>query len=397
MYAKRILLLSEGFGTGHTRAAEALAAGIQKLFPGTQTCVMELGNVLNPRMAPVLMTGYRKMVSSSPRLLGRLYRRQYHKSLQGLKGFALYRLFYRNAREVISRWKPDAIVCTHPFPASVVSRLKQNGMDIPLFTLITDYDAHGTWINQEIDQYLVPAHEVRQRLIARGVLPSKIEVTGIPVHPEFWTKQQQSEARTYFGFDALPTVLVMGGGWGISLQSNILNELAAQAGQIQLIICTGSNKRAYRRLQANALFRHPQIHIMRYTREVSGIMDASDLLITKPGGMTCTEGMAKKLPMLFIPAIPGQEDENSNYFVSKGYAHLLTSADKVVPFLQRLHSEPSTSGLKPLTGNRWAHVVEYNPETCSREVIRLLQASSVLSEYDFGAATLSSGSPVSYS
>ncbi|MGV2787429.1 UDP-N-acetylglucosamine--LPS N-acetylglucosamine transferase, partial [Clostridium perfringens] len=171
-----MLLFSEGFGTGHTQAAYALAEGIQRMNPGIHCRVIELGNFLNPTVGPLILYAYRKTVSTRPRHVGMLYRSQYKKSLNRLTRLALHRIFYAQAQRVIEQLKPDLIICTHPFPNAVVSRLKRQGLEVPLYTLITDYDAHGTWVNSEVDEYLVSTPHVKQLLLLRDIQPEYIHV-----------------------------------------------------------------------------------------------------------------------------------------------------------------------------------------------------------------------------
>lgn len=137
-------------------------------------------------MAPLIITAYKKTVVSQPRLVGLVYRHQYKKSLNRLTTLALHRLFYTQTRNILRQLRPDLVVCTHPIPSAVISRLKRLGLHVPLCTVITDYDAHGTWISPEVDRYFVSTPEVMRKLRARGVSVSKIQVTGIPVHPNFW-------------------------------------------------------------------------------------------------------------------------------------------------------------------------------------------------------------------
>ena len=120
-------------------------------------------------------------------------------------------------------------------------------------------------------------------------------------------------------------------------------------------------------------FQHPNIRILGYTREVSKLMDVSDVLITKPGGMTCTEALAKGLPMLFIPPIAGQEEENCEYFVQAGYGQVIHSADVITNRFRQLVEQASTQTESPLnvahhSGN---HSV-YDPKCCAQAVHDLL-------------------------
>ncbi|WP_027087590.1 MGDG synthase family glycosyltransferase [Cohnella panacarvi] len=371
MRKKRVLLLSEGFGTGHTQAAYALAVGLRQLSPKIQTRVIELGTFLNPIIGPLILSAYRKTVSNQPKLVGKIYRSHYHKSLNKIKQFALHRLFYNHVSEVLRQLKPDSIVCTHPFPNAVVSRLKRLGLDVPLYTLITDYDAHATWTNPEVNTYLVSTPTVRNKLIARGIPASSIEVTGIPVHPNFWHPHDRADILAQFKLKDMPTVLIMGGGWGLLYGDNLVEYIASKADKVQIILCLGNNQKSREKLLANPLFQHPNVHVLGFTKEVSKLMDVSDLLVTKPGGMTCTEGMAKGIPMLFYEPIPGQEEENADYFVTHGFGELMTSTETIDRWL-RLIQEPYAADQHRDTLLALRNA-EYHPAKCSEALLALME------------------------
>jgi len=371
MRKKRVLLLSEGFGSGHTQAAYALANGLRELNPGIQTRVIELGKFLNPVIGPLIMNAYRKTVSKQPKLVGKLYHRQYKKSMNRFTQLALHRIFYTHTSQVISQLKPDLIVCTHPGPNAVVSRLKRLGLDVPLYTLITDYDAHGTWTSPEVNKYLVSTPLVRKKLMDRGIPASRIEVTGIPVHPDFWHTYDKSEIQAKLELMPLPTVLIMGGGWGIMYGDNLLEYMTRWRDRIQLIYCVGNNDKARERMLADPVFQHPNIKVLGFTKEISKLMDVSDLLITKPGGMTCTEGLSKGIPMLFYEPIPGQEEVNCEYFVENGFGEMLTSTETIDKWFAMI--------MEPYTSVQYRRTLlvkrnqQYNPMQCSRAVLQLMQ------------------------
>lgn len=371
MRKTRVLLFSEEFGTGHTQAAYALAEGLKRKNPNIQCRVIELGNFLNPTVGPLIVSAYRKTVSVRPRLVGMLYRSQYKKSLNRLTRLALHRLFYAQAAQVINQLKPDVIICTHPFPNAVVSRLKRQGLNVPLYTLITDYDAHGTWVNSEVDEYLVSTPQVKQLLIQREISPEYVHVTGIPVHPKFWDQENKDKLRAELNLSNMPTVLIMGGGWGLMFNKDLLGKLASRANDIQLVFVMGQNEKLVCSMREDPLFRHPNIHVLGYRKDIHKLMDVSDLLITKPGGMTCTEGAAKTLPMLFYEPIPGQEEENCLFFVNEGFGQVLESPDIVDNWLD-------------LLANRYDTVVDYrhellrrrlphlDPDNCAIQVLEML-------------------------
>lgn len=373
MRKKRVLLLSEGFGAGHTQAAHALARSLRLLAPDIQTRVLELGKFLHPMLAPWVFTAYRKTVSTQPRLYGMVYRSRYKKSLNRMTQLALHRIFYAQAAAVIRQLRPDTIVCTHPFPSAVVSRLKRIGLDVPLCTVITDYDVHGAWVSREVDTYLVPTEEAKQTLLSRGVPADSVQVTGIPVHPNFWKAHNRDELRSRFGLKAMPTVLVMGGGWGLMKGKAFLDHLVQRREDIQLVICLGSNEKAKAALLADERFRHPHVRLLGFTHEIDKWMDVSDLLITKPGGMTCTEAMAKGIPMLFYEPIPGQEEENLQYFIQQGLGEPIRSPETVNRWFDMLAEQyPVMRHRREARGNSAA---AYRPMDCSRVIIDQLAAA----------------------
>lgn len=334
---QRVLLLSEGFGAGHTQAAYALSSSLRKIAPNVQTKVLELGSFLNPRVAPIIITAYKKTVSSQPRLIRMMYRSNYKKSLNRLTTLALHRIFYTRTIQIIRQLHPDVIVCTHPIPSAVISRLKRLGMlDVPLCTVITDYDVHGAWVSREVNCFLVSTDQVQKKLLERGVDKNKIRITGIPVHPNFWERHHKEDIRLQFGLKDMPTVLVMGGGWGFMKDEAVNSLLALYRERIQIIFCFGNNEKSLEKMKKDPRFIHPNIHLLGFTKEIDKLMEVSDLLITKPGGMTCSEGLAKGIPMLFHKPLPGQEEENSHYFTQQGWGTPINSLDDITNWVKRL-------------------------------------------------------------
>ncbi|KRF05465.1 UDP-N-acetylglucosamine--LPS N-acetylglucosamine transferase [Paenibacillus sp. Soil766] len=335
---RRVLILSEGFGAGHTQAAFALASSLEQRCATIETRVVELGSFLHPTLAPWILGAYKKTIAVQPKLYGRLYRAQYQKSLNPLTQLALHRIFYAQTAAMIRHWAPQAIVCTHPFPSVVVSRLKRAGLHIPLCTVITDYDVHGTWVSHEVNKYMVSSEDVKHKLIVHGIAAAHVEITGIPVHPSFREAHDRTLIRQQFGLSALPTVLVMGGGWGLIGGDSLSEHLLTWRDRIQFIFCLGHNHKAISKLAADPRYQHPHIHLLRFTQEIGKLMEVSDLLVTKPGGMTCSEGLAKSIPMLFYDPLPGQEEENVHYFTKLGFGESIQSADTISHWLSMLAS-----------------------------------------------------------
>lgn len=371
---KRVLLLSEGFGTGHTQAAHALAISLRRHSPDVQTRVIELGAFLHPMITPWILTAYRKTVVSQPKLIGLIYRSQYKNKLNRLAQLALHRLFYKQTASIIRQLRPDTVVCTHPLPNAVIARLKRLGLEVPLCTVITDYDAHGTWINSEVNKYLVSTDEVKQKLIYRGVAAETVEVTGIPVHPNFRQHHDKADIRARFHLREMPTVMVMCGGWGLVKNVTLYMHMAQWCEQIQMIFCLGSNDKVRVKLMEDPLFHHPHIHLLGYTTEIDKLMDVSDLLITKPGGMTCTEGMTKGIPMLFYNPIPGQEEENCHYFTKQGFGMPLQTIEDIDRWFRILLDQYNSLSSYRQRMQQTACASGSTLDYCAQSVMQLLES-----------------------
>ena len=153
-----------------------------------------------------------------------------------------------------------------------------------------------------------------------------------------------------------------------------MKTLASWADRVQLIFCLGSNQKMIDKMKEIPCFQHPNIRILGYTKEVSKLMDVSDVLITKPGGMTCTEAMAKGLPMLFIPPHPGQEEENCEYFVQAGYGEIIHSADVITNRFRDLSGNQHQRTTLPKRNKRFisGHSPAYDPTCCAQAVHDLL-------------------------
>ncbi|TCS81258.1 MGDG synthase family glycosyltransferase [Tepidibacillus fermentans] len=309
---KRILILSEAFGAGHTKAAEAIKEGIRIYQPTWQVEMIELGTWLRPTLSHWISEIYLKTIKYSPKLWGVLYKKVQNRTVKPHFELLLH-FIYAKVMQLVREKQPDLIIATHPFPSAVISRLKRMGIKIPLHVVITDYGAHGTWINEGVDYYYLSSFEMKEYFIRLGVPNERIFVTGLPTHPMFWKREEQSFIREKLGLANKPTILFMGGGLGIGLDRGILDTLSDYRDKFQFLIVTGKNTKLYHQLQLHPLSHHPNIRIYPFVENVDELMDASDFIVTKPGGMTTAEAIAKSIPMILFNPIPGHEQENLDF------------------------------------------------------------------------------------
>ncbi len=342
---KKVLVLSEAIGTGHTKAAEALIQGISYLAPSVHTQVVEVGKTLNPLKTKLLVFAYLKTIMRSPIIWKKIYHYQHNKPLSSWKKFIIYHLFHRQMEVLLAQEKPNLIICTHPFSSASVARLKKVlASPLPLCTVITDFHVHGAWVHSEVDVYLVANKHVSDQLINMGVPENRIAITGLPLRLNFWGKKNKQDVRQKLKLQDIPVVMIMGGGFGLGGIQELATALLKWKDKIQLIICTGKNEKLRSSLVKDKRFHHPHIRILGFTEHIDEWMDAADLLITKPGGLTCFEAISKGLPLYIYQPIPGHEERNCNYLVDNQLAIRIDDANSIDKWIKK-HLSPKEKSL----------------------------------------------------
>lgn len=323
----KILILSAKVGGGHMVAAEAIEEYSRENARGSIKIVDAIeisGHILNK----IIISSYKFMARRAPFAFKLMYNAS--DKTGSLGGFVFY-FFLRKSKKLlplIFREKPDVLISTHPFAMEMASALKSRGIiDIPLVNVMTDYVPHRTWISEEVDAYVVATEDMIEPMEKMGACRDRINAFGIPVRPQFFLKCDKRKARKALRLHPdKTTVLLMAGSFGVKDVFRVYNDILGIDRDFQIILITGNNKRLYRMLRdeielkkANGLDLKGTRLIM-FTNQVSQYMKASDLLITKPGGLTISEALASDLPMGLFKPIPGQEEGNRDFLIRHNMA-----------------------------------------------------------------------------
>ncbi|MBA2123415.1 hypothetical protein B9J78_00480 [bacterium Unc6] len=204
----------------------------------------------------------------------------------------------------------------------ISSELKSKGeISASLIAVITDFDAHPYWFSKYVDEFIIPTEEMKEEFISYGIEANRIHAFGIPIHPGFSKTQNKLALKTKLGMRKdLPTILVMGGGWGLGPIEKIVQHLNGSKMALQLIIVAGKNEALYDKLKKISPEPNISIKNFGYVNNIDELMEISDIAITKPGGLVASELLTKGLPAVLIDVIDGQERANGNYLISKGVA-----------------------------------------------------------------------------
>ncbi len=288
-----------------------------------------------PLLEQVVNAAYMTVIKHTPKVWDYIYDNpKVVKRSANLRRF-LNKSSHNKLEKLFQDFQPDTVICSQAFPCSMVADYKiSHGLGFHLIGTLTDYAPHSYWINDGVDYYIVPSDDTRNRFIKKGVFPEKIKALGIPIRYKFAEKIEKKVVRESLGLDPkVPVVLVMGGGQGLGPIKDAVKELSGMRMPLQLIVVAGANIRLFKWLKKFSLLSARKILYYDYANNVDELMEAADLIVTKPGGMTTSECLVKGLPMVIINPLPGQEERNANFLLEQGIAvrvnDLVDLADEV--------------------------------------------------------------------
>ncbi|MGZ0043057.1 MGDG synthase family glycosyltransferase [Paenibacillus ottowii] len=320
---EKILILTGNYGNGHIQVAQALQDAMQIRFPHMEPVVIDVMEWVHPYVNHWSRLIYLQTIKTLPQVYGYLFQKTRKQNALSHIIKTVFSTGMGRMMKLISKIQPAIVVSTFPWAAGVISKLKSNGLiNIPMVTIITDHTDHSSWIYPYTDQYIVGSRVVRDSLIQLGVEEARIADTGIPIRLQFSQSIEREKTAKKYGLDPyMPTVLVMGGGCGmIGDGSTTIQEIGQLRQPVQFIIVCGQNEKLRMELSEKLKGSKHCIYLTGYIHDVHELMAVSDIMITKPGGVTTFEAIAMELPMLLCKPIPGQEEDNAEFLVRSGVA-----------------------------------------------------------------------------
>lgn len=339
-----VLIVSASYGAGHHQVANALATAIKQQRPHWSIEICDFLNYVNPLFKQTLLFGYHQVIKHFSTGYKWFYEATRHLPPDSKWRRMLNQIGSQKMLEDIYNRSPSVIVCTFPTPAGVISYLKSRGyIDTPLVTVITDVAFHSQWIHPYVDAYIVAADVVAKYLKKKGIPPSHLYVTGIPLRQEFMAScHDPSIWNRYSLKQGLFTLLMMGGGCGLlSDIEDICERLAKLELPMQAIAVTGTNYALAKKLEDISQHSKVPLRVLGYVDNIAQLMEISDLLLTKAGGVTIFEALAKKLPMLIYKPLPGHERSNAHFLVRHKAAILADDQDEVIKNIINCVTDPS--------------------------------------------------------
>lgn len=342
MADKRIILMYISEVSGHHSATLAVENAIKILSANTQVLNINAFNYTNPISEKIVNRLYMGMIKKTPRIWDYLYDNPgVLKKIEKIRE-TIHRYNSPKLKILFDEFKPSVVACSQAFPCGMVADYKKiYNSSLPLVAVLTDYIPHSYWIYDSIDYYVTPSNEVMQRLIEKGVLSKYIKPLGIPLDPKFNQPVDKYQILKKYKLDPeLPTILIMGGGQGIGPIKSVVATLDKSKINFQEIVIAGVNKKLHRQLKEKIKHSKKKILLLGYVDNINELMSISNIIITKPGGITTAEALTKAIPMIIIKPLPGQEESNTAYLIEKGAAIRLDNPKKLNIIVEDLLSDP---------------------------------------------------------
>ena len=318
----KVLVLTLSFGSGHLRAAEAVADELSLLVPNSNVLVVDALAECRWLFRSCYEWPYWLMLRYAPGLWDRFSTARVNQKHEGTAPMWAFRAGCPKVFSTIKGFNPDLIVAAEVAAcemAAIARRLRITRA--PILSVITDYESEPIWVQPEVASFAVPDENVRAEMISWGARADCISICGIPVYPAFDVPHNPKATRLRYGIsDNAPMLLLMGGGMGPTRMDQVVERLGESNTPMHIVAVAGKDKRALRRLERLKVKAPVSLRVVGWTNEVAALMQTARILVTKPGGLTIAEAALCSLPVVFFDPIPGAEFVNARRMVDAGAA-----------------------------------------------------------------------------
>jgi processive 1,2-diacylglycerol beta-glucosyltransferase len=338
-----ILIFSSAIGSGHMRASAAVVRGVDILDPEKTCSIVDFPHEVSPGVERVLRDAYLQALKLWPTAYGKLYQ----SSGTGQPGSYVHYLRsagLKTLERLVSSTGAQALVAPHFYGAGVLGSYKEQNPEMFGAVVLTDYVPHPIGVPLNLDLYVVADDAAAEVVAKLGVPEERIHPTGIPIDPIFEEPADPGPARReilHLDDDDLPVVLVMGGGLGGGDLEDSVSLLLQASEAMHLVVLCGSNDRSRTRLER--LAKNSGGHeatFLAFTNRVRELMAGGTVLVTKPGGMSCTEALASRLPQVLYHPIPGQEEDNAAAMVRYGAGVMVRETSQILGQTLKILTSP---------------------------------------------------------
>lgn len=332
-----VLIFSVSIGNGHDQVAHTLRNEFIRQDNTSRVKIINTISYISPILDKVILDGYLNILKFYPKAWGKLYEKTNRLDPIIDVNDIANKLMTSKLRKTAVNFNPDLIICTHSFPAAIISSLKHKQKVIcPLISVITDYNIHSSYINENTDYYVIPHEDLTYIMEGFGVDKEKVLPLGIPIRREFAENHNRVNLLSKHDLADKKTILVMGGGLGLGEINNIVKAIDMYMNDIQIIAIAGRNHRLEAKLKS--LSTKNKLVVYGFVNHIHELMEISDCIITKPGGVSTAEILSREKPLVIFSPLPGQEYENAEFLMNSGAAVTASDVMKIPILINQMFS-----------------------------------------------------------
>lgn len=345
----RILIFYASYGGGHLSAARSIKQYLEQHYKNAKVEMVDCMKYINTGIEKMTTNAYKMMAKEAPWAWGQIYKLSDKGPIYHISNFN-NKVMSIKLNNLFKDFEPDVVISTHPFSTQMTAWLKQlKRTECVLASVMTDFAPQNQWLvgHKYIDHIFVSNKDMKQKIVEKDIDKSKIHVTGIPLSNRFLENFDRDSIKKSFDLDLEKRTILFFGGGEFGLGKNqtvkILNAFLDNIGNTyQMIVISGKNEKIQERFEklVKEKGQEKNAHVYGYTNQVPELMAISDLVVTKPGGLTITESLASGLPIVAINPIPGQEEENAEFLENAGVAVWLRKHDDPDDQIATLLSNP---------------------------------------------------------
>lgn len=319
-------MLQASIGSGHLRTSLAIQEELRRICPSWEIQTVDSLDYISKLVEGIYKDWYTFAIKRAPVAWKFIYKEtEDFRKFQQIVFKPRVVLEEMNAwrlERLIKKFEPDAIVSTHFLPLMLVSYWKKHHKfpQARNLAVLTDYSGHRFWVHPTVERYYVATEEVGAYIKSQGVNPGIIKPFGIPISQRFLKKYDRTQMRIKYQLAPdRPTVLMIVDGIEKIFLTKMFRQLPHLGFPIQGFVIAGLPKT--RALVAEALKNSP--HKLKVIDRVPNLEEyyaLSDVLVSKPGGLTIAETTAMGLPLMIVNPIMGQEETNRNFMLEQGAA-----------------------------------------------------------------------------
>ena len=345
---KKIMIFYGSYGGGHLSAAKSIKEYIENNYLDTKIEMIDCVEYINKVLNKVTTKAYEEFAKKAPEVWGFIYKKS-EKGLVSKLSNDSNKLMAIKLKNLLQDFDPDYVISTHPFSSQMCAYLKKKEkVNFKLATIMTDFAPHDQWLlyPEYVDYFFVAHSKMKQQLIQKGISANKIYTTGIPLSNRFLKTYNKDDILKEFGLvkDKKIVLFFAGGEFGLgkSTTTEVLKTFAEDFNDLQIVAIAGRNESMKKKFEdiVNSSGRQDSIKVLDYTNKVPELMSISDLVVTKPGGLTTTESLASNLPIVIINPIPGQEEENASFLENNGVGIWIKKQDNIKERLESILKNP---------------------------------------------------------